>query len=62
MIDLHYNDATKERTKILMSPVWNKILKIWEMFFELIQDLKFSHFEDLTTVPTTVSIATEQIL
>ena len=45
-----------------MSPVWNKILKIWEMFFELIQDLKFSHFEDLTTVPTTVSIATEQIL
>ena len=32
------------------------------MFFELIQDLKFSHFEDLTTVPTTVNIATEQIL
>ena len=33
------------------------------MFFELIiQDLKFSHFEDLTTVPTTASIATEHII
>ena len=24
-------------TKILISPVWNKILKIWDTFFELIQ-------------------------
>ena len=23
--------------KILLSPVWNKILKIWDKFFEIIQ-------------------------
>ena len=28
---------TPRRTKILISSVWNKILKIWETFFELIQ-------------------------
>ena len=28
---------TPRRTKTLISPVWNKILKIWETLFELIQ-------------------------
>ena len=28
---------TPQRTEILISPVWNKILKIWDTFFELIQ-------------------------
>ena len=28
---------TPRRTKILISPVWNKILKIWDTLFELIQ-------------------------
>ena len=28
---------TPRRTKILTSPVWNKILKIWDIPFELIQ-------------------------
>ena len=28
---------TPRRTKILISPVWNKILKIWDILFELIQ-------------------------
>ena len=28
---------TPRRTKILISPVWSKILNIWDIFFELIQ-------------------------
>ena len=28
---------TPRRTKILITPVWNKILKIWDTLFELIQ-------------------------
>ena len=28
---------TPRRTKILISPVWNNILKIWDTIFELIQ-------------------------
>ena len=28
---------TTRRTKILISPVWNKIFKIWEILYELIQ-------------------------
>ena len=28
---------TPQRTKILISPIWNKILKIWDTLFELIQ-------------------------
>ena len=28
---------TPPRTKILISPIWNKILKIWDTLFELIQ-------------------------
>ena len=32
-----------QRTKILISPVWNKILKIWDTLFELIQiDVQYS--------------------
>ena len=27
---------TQRKTKILISPVWNKILKFWETLFELI--------------------------
>ena len=27
----------KRRRKIIISPVWNKILKIWDIIFELIQ-------------------------
>ena len=28
---------TQRKTKVLISPVWNRILKIWETHFELIQ-------------------------
>ena len=28
---------TLQRTKKIVSPVWNKILKIWDTYFELIQ-------------------------
>ena len=34
---------TPRRTKILISPVWKKILKIWDTLFELIQiEVQFS--------------------
>ena len=28
---------TQRRTKVLISPVWNRILKIWDTLFELLQ-------------------------
>ena len=34
---------TPRRTKILITPVWNKILKIWDTLFELIEiDVQYS--------------------
>ena len=34
---------TSGMTKILISPVWNKILKIWDALFELMQtELQYS--------------------
>ena len=43
---------TLRRTKILVSPVWNQILKIWDTIFELIQiEVQCSQNEFITFLP-----------
>ena len=43
------------RTKILISPVWNKILKIWDIHFEFIQiEVKCSKNYFKTFIPQEV--------